>query len=127
MEFVAKHKHEFKNHRTHAERQQNEREENEMHSRIDKIPFHLAREQHERAQVFENGIGWCASDEACANRKADKIFLTKIYGLNSNQLTLGTQRSGSQHTTKLRPKPRESERDTEQKSETEGAKRNENR
>lgn len=45
-----KHKYKFKNHRTHAERQQNEREANEMHSRIDKIPFHLARE---RTQEFK--------------------------------------------------------------------------
>lgn len=51
MEFVAKHKHKIQNHRTHAERQQNERKANEMHSRIDKIPFRLAREQHESSSI----------------------------------------------------------------------------
>lgn len=41
----------IQSHRTHAEWQQNEREENEMHSRIDKIPFHLAREQNESSSI----------------------------------------------------------------------------
>lgn len=59
---------------------QSQRIETEMHSRIDKIPFHLV------GRIRRNDV--CA---LCALANADKMFLTKIYGLYSNQLTRGTQ------------------------------------
>lgn len=62
----------------------------------DNIPFHLT------GSKWNSSWNWARILRSCVSKpNADKIFLTKIYRLKSNQLSLGTQLDASNSDSKI--------------------------